>query len=566
MLHERQPDGAADRPLGERIEQTTNDQLPKEVDPAMTERLKDLYRQTEAIEQAMLVLQKLSTTVRPWRKADGELWDYIQRAWPVVEKSGLTAENYLVPMLAMTDTGLDESANWYATGPRLYDQAVAKALPRVEQRYQSAVHQASSLIGTVFPEGLAEVHTPSWCRPLIPVSRWQYQNGFTASQQADRAYSALCGQARQRACRQFSQSIPETVELTPDRSDMDAIHQYQSDSMQALYQQLSELGARAEPIAKARLLRSPIGITLRQQDRDRLHALCDYIITQGPVIRKLRTSLQKKFGRTDVALVDELAEVLTDRLWSRPAIQQLQTVLQYQVEQAIAESIEWLAEQLELYQHSEQPPTQLGSDQIVDGCVEPTETSLQVVERSPLPTTLRLPDQAVPWLSNPGPLSVLDIKEYTPPGVLVLDCRTPELMAIEQTMTGYETDQARQGLVEIVQTRLAQLARIAATPKGLMGASSVGRLHVGNSPYKERAIWYNKRSKAHNVVRVYAAEVLVEHLADLDDATRQHLQTHDIHRLLLFVGACDKQHQIEALQYLTGFSRPVLAGRGAGSV
>lgn len=149
-----------------------------------------------------------------------------------------------------------------------------------------------------------------------------------------------------------------------------------------------------------------------------------------------------------------------------------------------------------------------------------------------------------PWLGDEIICSVLMTDRGVNGGVAVLDARTPDVTAIEHKMAGYESEEKRSNLLPVIEEKLQKIAR--AMADGDLTLSSLKHLKHRNNTDKYPlpiSYWGNITS---NATRVYVSRLNVANMPESE--MKQELSGKNVDELLLFMGACDKQHQEELLK------------------
>lgn len=468
----------------------------------------------------------------------------------------LSHDEVSADLSALANSDPDDVAAWKFTGYRLYPQAAQRAEQAVMSRHQASLDQAETGVRAVFPQQVAEVRPPDWCRPTpVPsVVNWQHAKGLSAKA-ADKKYLQLSQQAADRAVEQLRQPYQTPPDLGPTDQEAAAVCESQDDVLLALQNQYAELSRQALPVVLAQQHQLSPSVAVMAE-------FCEAVRRHAPAIQQLRTKAQCWFRRPDEPIVAELATELAKQLWQRTHGDRFDEQLKQQAEQVMAEALEWLAQQLQDYQASPSTATATApSEQPSRSIIDQRRPSAKPEHRN-MPAAIELPGQLVPWMDSESNECAVLIGEV--PGVLVLDCRTDDLRKIEHAMAGYETDKAKQTLLPKVRNRLELYAKTA----DLGRVKTMRRLTKSDQSAYPYTIWYSK-TVGRNTSRVYASYVEAEHLSQHPDLQQQ-LTELDVQRLLLFVGACDKQHQIDALihltgRHLTGRTRQRVKNAGAGS-
>ena len=462
---------------------------------------------------------------------------------------------------------------WNYTNQRLYPEAKKQSKELVVHQYEGVVLEYLATIEAVFLGDSRGVDWSGQYDVSVPtVKNWRRKKQLDPHT-ATEVYQQFAQQAVERAAQQLRPAIDtdrrtlEQYELS--QTEVDDICSAQTPYLTAFASAYEALYTQAKPVANAHQY-------FQLVYSKRLYRLSQHITAEAPVIKQLQRQIYQWYDRPDQEIVDDLALECAERLWSDDMKQTIHQQLATESDNAIVDALRWLEQQLDDY-HPERHQANRTAIMQLD---EPSgETTLQAAEpahkavRHSKPheqkqaiTEVQLDAAIAPWLGRDGErLPPVDVLVDNGSGVLVLDCRTKAAKDIEHQMAGYETAEKQQGIISEVLGRLTHYADAALNEHGLKQTHAMSRLSDirHSSPYKAHTIWYNK-TVSRNVIRVYVADVNVGKISNR--RLRSQLKKRGIKHTLLFVGACDKQHQLDMLQHITQQDRKRIRGNGAGSV
>ena len=390
---------------------------------------------------------------------------------------------------------------------------------------------------------------------------------------ATEEYRQFAQQAVERATQQLRSTIDagrhtlEQYELS--QAEVDDVCSAQTPHLTAFASAYEALYTQAKPVANAHQY-------FQLVYSKRLYRLSQHITTEAPVIKQLQRQIYQWYDRPDQEIVNDLALECADRLWSDDLKQTIHQQLATESDNAIVDALRWLEQQLDDYQPERSQDNRAAVMQLDEPPRKAISLAVKPVhgvagygkthEQKRAITEVQLDAAIAPWLGRDGErLPPVDVLVDNGSGVLVLDCRTKAAKDIEHQMAGYETAEKQQGIISEVLGRLTHYADAALNEHGLKQTHAMSRLSDirHSSPYKAHTIWYNK-TVSRNVIRVYVADVNVGKISNR--RLRSQLKKRGIKHTLLFVGACDKQHQLDMLQHITQQDRKRIRGNGAGSV
>ena len=462
---------------------------------------------------------------------------------------------------------------WNYTNQRLYPEAKERSKDLVVHQYEEVVLEHLAAIETIFLGDSRGVDWSGQYDVSVPtVKSWRRKKQLDPHA-ATEVYQQFAQQAVERATQQLRSTIDagrhtlEQYELS--QTEVDDICSAQTPYLTAFASAYEALHTQAKPVANAHQY-------FQLVYSKRLYRLSQHITAEAPVIKQLQRQIYQWYDRPDQEIVDDLALECAERLWSDDLKQTIHQQLATESDNAIVDALRWLERQLDDYQ----PERHQANRTAIMKLDEPPRKAISLAvkpvhevagygethEQKRAITEVQLDAAIAPWLGRDGErLPPVDVLVDNGSGVLVLDCRTKAAKDIEHQMAGYETAEKQQGIISEVLGRLTHYADAALNEHGLKQTHAMSRLNDirHSSPYKAHTIWYNK-TVSRNVIRVYVADVDVAKMANR--RLRSQLKKRGIKHTLLFVGACDKQHQLDMLQHITQQDRKRIRGNGAGSV
>lgn len=462
---------------------------------------------------------------------------------------------------------------WKFTNQRLYPEAKERSKDLVVHQYEEVVLEHLAAIETIFLGDSRGVDWSGQYDVSVPiVKNWRRKKQLD-HHTATEEYRQFAQQAVERVTQQLRSTIDagrhtlKQYELS--QAEVDDVCNAQVPYLAAFADKYEALYTQTEPITNTHQ-------HIRLGYNKKLYRLSQHIIAEAPVIKQLQRQIYQWYARPDQEIVDDLALECAERLWSDDLKQAIHQQFATESDNAIVDALRWLEQQLDGYQPERCQADHAAITQLDE---PPRETTSQAAEpahkavRHSKPheqkqaiTEVQLDATIAPWLGEDGErLPPVDVLVDNGSGVLVLDCRTKTAKDIEHQMAGYETAEKQQGIISEVLGRLTHYADAALNEHGLKQTHAMSRLNDirHSSPYKAHTIWYNK-TVSRNVIRVYVADVSVAKIPNR--RLRSQLKKRGIKHALLFVGACDKQHQLDMLQHITQQDRKRIRGNGAGSV
>lgn len=462
---------------------------------------------------------------------------------------------------------------WKFTNQRLYPEAKEQSKDLVVHQYEEVVLEHLAAIEAIFLGDSRGVDWSGQYDVSVPtVKSWRRKKQLDPHT-ATEVYRQFAQQAVERATQQLRPAIDtdrrtlEQYELS--QAEVDDVCNAQAPYLTAFASAYEALHTQAKPVANAHQY-------FQLVYSKRLYRLSQHITAEAPVIKQLQRQIYQWYDRPDQEIVDDLALECAERLWSDDLKQAIHQQLATESDNAIVDALRWLEQQLDDYQPERSQDNRAAVMQLdeppgkaISLAVKPVHEVAgygEAHEQKRAITEVQLDTAIAPWLGQDGErLPPVDVLIDNGSGVFVLDCRTKVAKDIEHQMAGYETAEKQQGIISEVLGRLTHYADAALNEHGLKQTHAMSRLNDirHSSPYKAHTIWYNK-TVSRNVIRVYVADVNVGKIPNRH--LRSQLKKRGIKHTLLFVGACDKQHQLNMLQHITQQDRKRIRGNGAGSV
>lgn len=401
-------------------------------------------------------------------------------------------------------------------------------------------------LSVVFPEKLAEVNIPEFCKAeeyVIPdVRRWQHANKIISPELADSEYMDFIAEAREAVTKSLTKDgafgLPDDFIITrpeyiPGNDGKMRLSSLLEDFKRRKLKEVEDEECKGiNPEGDLKFANSVLkfikSIKLPSEEELAKQYKEATIKENSPVVRSLAESMAKE--HLSEALGDALG-VLSEKLNS------------YEMAPEIAgESLRKATKK----KRSNKPKSRAEEDS------QPVEIGLKAGD------AVILDSETFPWLKEDSIIDVL----YVERRVVVVDARTEEAKKVEHKMAGYENAEKKQRILPVIMDKLIMAAKCVATS----GDRSVG-LPVGlNNRLKELYpfIIYAWKDQSHNAKRVYMSKVSVEDMTD-ESEIKKSLQEAGVTEIVLFLGACDKQNQESLVAlFIDGDSRDA-AKYGAGA-
>ena len=404
-------------------------------------------------------------------------------------------------------------------------------------------------LSVVFPEKLAEVNIPEFCKAkeyVIPdVRRWQHANKIISPELADREYMDFIAEAREAVTDSLTKDgafgLPDDFIITrpeyiPGNDGKMKLSSFLEDFERRKLKEVEDEecnGINPEGDLKfansvlefIKSIKLPSEEELAKQYKDAT------IKENSPVVRSLAESMAKEHlsGALDNAL-----RVLSEKLNS------------YEVAPKIA--TESLNKAKKRKKQSRQD-----NCEVSDQNIKATEVNLKVGDY------IELSHETFPWLDDEM-AKVLYIKRSGNDVTVVVDARTEAAKRIEHRMSGYETKKKQKRILPSLYNKLKLAAEIVATSdSGLRDSWTTLRYRDKNKYPFSIFSWKAQTSDA---LRMYVSHIAMDKVDD--ESVRKILEENGVTHLLMLLGACDKNNQEELLPVFTGRTRRIEAADGAG--
>ena len=404
-------------------------------------------------------------------------------------------------------------------------------------------------LSVVFPENLAEVNIPEFCKAkeyVIPdVRRWQHANKIISPELADREYMNFIAEAREAVTDSLTKDgafgLPDDFTITrpeyiPGNDGKMKLSSFLEDFKRRKLKEVEDEecnGINPEGDLKfansvlefIKSIKLPSEEELAKQYKDAT------IKENSSVVRSLAESMAKEHlsGALDNAL-----RVLSEKLNS------------YEVAPKIA--TESLNKAKKRKKQSRQD-----NCEVSDQNIKATEVNLKVGDY------IELSHETFPWLDDEM-AKVLYIKRSGNGVTVVVDARTEAAKRIEHRMSGYETKKKQKSILPSLYNKLKLAAEIVATSdSGLRDSWTTLRYRDKNKYPFSIFSWKAQTSDA---LRMYVSHIAMDKVDD--ESVRKILEENGVTHLLMLLGACDKNNQEELLPVFTGRTRRIEAADGAG--
>ena len=403
-------------------------------------------------------------------------------------------------------------------------------------------------LSVVFPEKLAEVNIPKFCKAeeyVIPdVRRWQHANKISP-ELADREYMRFIAEARETVTDSLTEDgafgLPDDFTITrPERIPgndgkmklSSLLEDFERRKLKEVEdEECKGINPKGDLKFANRVLEFIKSIKLPREEKLAKQYKEATIKENSPVVRSLAESMAKEHlsGALDNAL-----RVLSEKLNG------------YEVAPKIA------AESLNKAKKRKKQSRQ-DNCEVSDQDVQATEVNLKVGDY------IELSHETFPWLDDEM-AKVLYIKRSGNDVTIVVDARTEAAKRIEHRMSGYETKKKQKSILPSLYNKLKLAAEIVATSdSGLRDSWTTLRYRDKNKYPFSIFSWKAQTSDA---LRMYVSHIAVDKVDD--ESVRKILEENGVTHLLMLLGACDKNNQEELLPVFTGRTRRIEAADGAG--
>lgn len=403
-------------------------------------------------------------------------------------------------------------------------------------------------LSVVFPEKLAEVNIPKFCKAeeyVIPdVRRWQHANKISP-ELADREYMRFIAEARETVTNSLTEGgafdLPDDFIITrpeyiPGNDGKMKLSSLLEDFERRKLKEVEDEECKGiNPKGDLKFANSVLklikSIKLPSEEELAKQYKKATIKENSPVVRSLAESMAK----------EHLSETLGDAL--RVLSEKLNS---YEVAPKIA------AESLNRARKRNKQLRQYNCE-VSDQDVQATEVNLKVGDH------IELSHEIFPWLDEEV-AKVLYIKRSGNGVAIVVDARTEITERIEHRMSGYETKKKQKSILPSLYNKLKLAAEIVATSdSGLRDSWTTLRYRDKNKYPFSIFSW---KTQTPDALRMYVSHIAADKVDD--ESVREILKDNGITHLLMLLGACDKNNQEELLPVFTGRTRRIEAADGAG--
>ena len=405
-------------------------------------------------------------------------------------------------------------------------------------------------LSVVFPEKLAEVNIPKFCKAeeyVIPdVRRWQHANKISP-ELADREYMRFIAEARETVTNSLTEGgafdLPDDFIITrpeyiPGNDGKMKLSSLLEDFERRKLKEVEDEECKginpkgdlkfANRVLKfIKSIKSPSEEELAKQYKEAT------IKKNSPVVCSLAESMAKEHLS---GVLDNALRVLSEKLNS------------YEVAPKIAAESLNRARKRKRNKQSRQY-----NCEVSDQDVQATEVNLKVGDH------IELSHEIFPWLDEEV-AKVLYIKRSGNGVAIVVDARTEITERIEHRMSGYETKKKQKSILPSLYNKLKLAAEIVATSdSGLRDSWTTLRYRDKNKYPFSIFSW---KTQTPDALRMYVSHIAADKVDD--ESVREILKDNGITHLLMLLGACDKNNQEELLPVFTGRTRRIEAADGAG--
>jgi hypothetical protein len=405
-------------------------------------------------------------------------------------------------------------------------------------------------LSVVFPEKLAEVNIPKFCKAeeyVIPdVRRWQHANKISP-ELADREYMRFIAEARETVTNSLTEGgafdLPDDFIITrpeyiPGNDGKMKLSSLLEDFERRKLKEVEDEECKGiNPKGDLKFANSVLklikSIKLPSEEELAKQYKKATIKENSPVVRSLAESMAK----------EHLSETLGDAL--RVLSEKLNS---YEVAPKIAAESLNRARKRKRNKQSRQY-----NCEVSDQDVQATEVNLKVGDH------IELSHEIFPWLDEEV-AKVLYIKRSGNGVAIVVDARTEITERIEHRMSGYETKKKQKSILPSLYNKLKLAAEIVATSdSGLRDSWTTLRYRDKNKYPFSIFSW---KTQTPDALRMYVSHIAADKVDD--ESVREILKDNGITHLLMLLGACDKNNQEELLPVFTGRTRRIEAADGAG--
>ena len=408
-------------------------------------------------------------------------------------------------------------------------------------------------LSVVFPEKLAEVNIPKFCKAeeyvITDVRRWQHANKISP-ELADREYMRFIAEARETVTDSLTEDgafgLPDDFIITrPERIPgndgkmklSSLLEDFERRKLKEVEdEECKGINPKADLKFANRVLEFIKSIELPSKE-ELAKQYKDATINENiPVVRSLAESMAKE--HLSEALGDTL-RVLSEKLNS------------YEVAPEIAARSLNAANKNKRKRNKQ---SRQDNCEVSDQDFQATEVNLKVGDY------IELSHEIFPWLDEEM-AKVLYIKRSGNGVTIVVDARTEITKSIEYRMSGYETKKKQKRILPSLYNKLKLAAEIVATSDSGLRDSWTTLRHRDKNKYPFSV--FSWKTQTPDAPRMYVSHIAVDRVDD--ESVRKILEENGVAHLLMLLGACDKNNQEELLPVFTGRTRRIEAADGAGA-
>lgn len=408
-------------------------------------------------------------------------------------------------------------------------------------------------LSVVFPENLAEVNIPEFCKAkeyVIPdVRRWQHANKIISPELADREYMNFIAEAREAVTDSLTKDgafgLPDDFTITrpeyiPGNDGKMKLSSFLEDFKRRKLKEVEDEECNGiNPEGDLKFANSVLefikSIKLPSKEELAKQYKEATIKENIPVVRSLAESMAKEY----------LSETLGDAL--RVLSEKLNS---YEVAPKIA--AESLSKAKKRKRKRNKQSRQYDCE-VSDQNIKATEVNLKVGDY------IELSHETFPWLDKEL-AKVLYIKRSGNGVTIVVDARTDAAKRIEHRMSGYETKKKQKSILPILYNKLKLAAEIVATSDSGLRDSWTTLRYRDKKEYPFSI--FSWKIQTPDALRMYVSHIAADKVDD--ESVREILEENGVTHLLMLLGACDKNNQEELLPVFTGRTRRIEAADGAG--
>lgn len=407
-------------------------------------------------------------------------------------------------------------------------------------------------LSVVFPENLAEVNIPEFCKAeehVIPdVKRWQYANKIISPELADSEYMRFIAEVREAVTKSLTKDgafdLPDDFIITrpeyiPGNDGKMKLSSLLEDFERRKLKEVEDEECKGiNPKGDLKFANSVLefikSIKLPSEEELAKQYKEATIKENSSVVRSLAESMAKE--HLSEALGDAL-RVLSEKLNSYEAAPKI-----------AAESLN------KARKRKRKKQSRQDNCEVSDQDIQATEVNLKVGDY------IELSHETFPWLDKEL-AKVLYIKRSGNDVTVVVDARTEAAKRIEHRMSGYETKKKQKSILPSLYNKLKLAAEIVATSDSGLRDSWTTLKYRDKNKYPFSI--FSWKAQTPDAPRMYVSHIAVDKVDD--ESVREVLEENGVTHLLMLLGACDKNNQEELLPVFTGRTRRIEAADGAGA-